>query len=1340
MTHMKPSVPLPRIKIVLGVICTFALLLFCARTPAQAGIDTGSVTGTIKDPTGAMVVGARCTLTNTGTGVSKTTLSTSAGAYTFPLVQVGTYQLTVSAKGFKDSKLSGIVLHLGSTVTEDVRLQVGAANEQILVTSAAPLLQAQNASLGMTVDHAMANELPIFGGSGGRNILTLTTLAPGVQIKGPNSSAGLGNLLVHGTQSGSVAVRLNGADDNAEVFGGVTIPPIPDAVQEFKVEDGDNSADLGEFYGPVLNVVTVAGTNKFKGSVWEYNENDAFNANDYFNKRNQLLHGPTPLPNRPGRFKENSFGGILGGPVMLPGYDGHNKTFFTADFQYTYFTNSPSFTGTLPTATMQSSGFQNLVDILGLNHNTKIDGLNRTFQQGTILDPATTRAVALNAIDPITGLQATCPKGAYCPKINGIQYAIVRDPYFQELGAPTGCPSLTGTTNFVSTMAGGSVRPSCFNQIPAGRIDPNAVKLLNLFQAFHYNNAGIDPNTGINPTTGSYANNFFELMSNPVDTKQYDVRIDHNFSARDSSYLTWSHYNQTDQQQPPFTGPLEGGGSTPFWSTNPTYMVVFTETHIFSPSLTNQVRLADEHNWNTRMDPGAIDNTFGTPGQFGIPGIPQTVNNGGLPVFDIGSSISQFGSRVNVTWQKVGAWQFSDDLTKIKGKHEWHFGGEYTFTYGDIAQLPYSRGHFSYGQFSNVPGSGDGGPSMADFLLMPGDNQANATYAAAGGISVPGNLLGGINGFNGNNWAKSTYHAPFIGIYAVDNWKITPNLTANLGIRYDYFGPYASDNGQEGNFWFGGDGNQAAGTAYYVGHEGCAAPMSAYFKGLLAYDNIPIICEPGNSVNKMPKANWSPRLGFAYRLRPNLVVRAGADVQYGAFDSIGYGGTLGTNYPFRFNVQNGPDTPYTPQLIGAGNNTTATMENTFALINMTNPLSAYMPLGSLQTYAKPYHFKVPYVEYLNFSVQWQFTNHDAITARYVGTLGKQLESADPYHNAPRQALTSSTNTVTLCNTTSDPYCAASPLMPDGTYTIPFPNLASPSGPMENTETISNYESGELEYQHEFAGGFSMDANYTFASCLADTQGGQQDEGGPGNGRAPWVVGFGGYRADYDRCGNLSPQMFKLSGEYGLPFGRGSYLASNANAFEDAIIGGWKLDPIWIAANGTLVNVGCQGTIGGNESTGGFTGPWFQTSGTAWGCNAPLVSGVDPYKPGSTDLPHTKVTGYFNSAAFTAPANPVTLNGQQDFSPWGVRGNQVHGPGWYDVDLALHKDFKMTEATRLEVAVQALNAFNHVHLNNPGTGGYVKPNESLTGGFGTITGDASNNGSGRILQFVGKFYF
>lgn len=1307
---------------------------------AQAGIDMGAVTGTVKDPKGALVVGAQLTLTNTATGVPQQTVTTRAGAYSFPLVPVGTYSLKVEDQGFEAYVVNGIVVHLETTVTEDIGLKLGQVSEKVTVTSAAPLLQAQDASLGTTIDNTEATQLPIFGNTGGRSFMSLATIAPGVQFTGSNSSTG--TFLIHGVQSGAVDVRLNGADDNAEVFGGITIPPIPDAIEEFKLQTGNNSAELGKSYGTVVNVITRSGTNKFSGSAWEYNENDMYNANDYFNKRSQLLHTPSPLPNRPGRFKENSFGGLVGGPVIIPHvYDGRNKTFFSVDFQWTYYTDTPSYTGTLPTGTMQSSGFTNLVDIMGLNKNTKNDGLGRTFQQGTILDPATTRLIPKGSVDPITGLIANCTaSGAYCPSVNGITYAVVRDPYFQELGPGAGCPALAGTTNWVSQFAGGPVPTSCFNQLPAGRIDPNAVKLLQLFKAYSPNNVGVNSN-GVNTTTGSYASNFFELLPRPIDTKQYDVRLDHKFGEKDSAMFTWSHYNQTQQQAPPFAGELEGGGSVGFWTTNPTYIVVLTETHVFNPTLINEARISDEHNWNTRMDPGAINNTFGIPAQYGIQGIPQTANNGGLPDISVGSSISEFGSRTNITWQKVGAWEVSDSLTKTVGKHEWKFGGQYTYTYGNIAQLPWSRGHFTYsGIYSNVPNSGDGGPAMSEFLLMPSANVANATYLAAGGVSTSTNALGGASGFNGNNWAKSTYSAPYIGLYAVDSWKITPALTASLGIRYDYFAPYSSQGGQEANFWMGGDGNVASGSAYHIAHDGCAASLATNFKALLAYDNIPIICEPNNAANKMPKANWAPRVGLAYRIMPNLVARAGMGFSYGAFNSIGYGGTLGTNYPFRFNVQQGPNTPYTPQLIGPNNNTTSTMENTFSIIDMTNALNAYIPNGSLVMYGKPYHFKIPYVMTLNAAVQWAFTKHDSIEMRYVGNLGRQLESANPYHNAPRQTLTPSTAAVTLCTTPSNPFCATSPLMPDGSYTIPFPNLATLQGPMENNGQISNYHSAELEYQHQFAWGFNMNSNYTYASCLSDAQGGQQNEGGPANGRAPWVVGFGGYRADYDRCSNLAAQVFKLSGEYGLPFGKGARWANNVNGWQDALIGGWTISPIWIASSGFLANISCQGTIGGNPSTGGFTGNWFQTSGTAWACNAPLVSGVNPYVPGTADQPRTKVTGYWNSAAFTAPANPVTTNGQMDFTPFGVRGNQIYGPGWYDVDLAVRKVVKTTETTKLEFSVQATNAFNHVHLNNPGTSSYVKPAESLTGGFGTITGDTSNNGSGRIIQLGGKFSF
>lgn len=1332
MTNKKPA----RAGYFLTIICAAFMLVVCGQIFAQAGIDMGSVTGTVKDTTGALVTGAHCTLTNEATGVVQRTVTTSAGAYTFPLVKIGTYSLKVGAQGFEDSLLNDITVHLGSTVTEDVALKIGAASTSVTVSTAAPLLQAQDASLGMTIDSDEANDIPLMGGSGGRNFMDLATLAAGVQFTG--SAVNTNTFLVHGVESGQVDVRMNGADDNAEVFGGITIPPIPDAIQEFKLQTGNNGADLGHSYGSVVNVVTKNGTNQIKGSVWEYNENDMFNANDYFNKLHQLVTGSPTLPNRPGRYKENSFGGIFGGPIILPHlYNGHNRTFFSVDYQRTFYANTSSFTGTVPTSLMQSSNFQDMSDTLTLSTQAataspqtseKTDAEGRLFQLGMMLDPSTTRLVLKGSNDPITNLPVTCPSGSYCPSnpvLNGHQltgtYGVVRDPFLQTTAGGQACPVLSGTKIFNSSYNRGNgsqttYSPECFNQLAAGRLDPNAVALLKLFP-------------GANQPAHYYGNNYYALLPQTINTQQYDVRIDHTISDKDSMVGTFSHFNSINQPSPPFPGVIEGGSSVNFWSTNPTYMIVLTETHVFSPTLINVFRASNEHNWNTRTDPGAIDTTYGVPGQYGIQGIPQTTNNGGLPTFTVNSGISSFGSRSNVTWQKVGSWQFSDNITKLVGQHEIKVGGEVNLTYGDIAQLSASRGSFTYnGQYSNTPNAGDVNTGLADFLLTPSSNG-----------------LGGASAFSGTNWAKSTYHAPYIALYAVDTWKLTPNFTANVGLRYEYFAPYSSNGGQEANFWMGGsDGNQAAGSTYYIGHDGCNTPMSSVFKGLLAYDNIPVVCETNNNANKMPLANWAPRIGLAYRIKPNLVARVGGGIAYGAFGSVGYGGTLGTNYPFLFTVKNGnASNAYTPQFIGPNNNTTATMENTFGTINMTDPLNASVPLGSAALYGKQYHYRVPNVTTLNAALQWQFTNNDSIEARYVANIGRHLDTLGPYHNSPRELLTTNTSAVTACTTAqlaANPYCENTPAMANGDgNVVPFPNL-SLNSLMDPTNQVSDYQSGEAEYIHRMAWGLTLDSNYTFTRCWSDAQAGEQNSGGPGNGRAPMVEGFGGYRADYDRCTNIATHIFRLSGGYNVPIGKGARWVSQVSEWQDAIIGGWKLNPVWIASTGSPANITCQGTNGyGANPT--FTGPWFQTNGTNFNCYAPTVPGQPLNGPGPKDKARTKITGYWNSSAFTAPQYAVQTNGQLDFSPLGGRGNQLFGPGWYNINLALHKQFATTESTKLEIQAQAMNLFNHMQPSMPATSNYTTPTSGgLTGGWGTVTSSRYGNGAGRLMQFVGKFYF
>jgi hypothetical protein len=267
--------------------------------------------------------------------------------------------------------------------------------------------------------------------------------------------------------------------------------------------------------------------------------------------------------------------------VILPHYNGHNRTFFTFDYQRTNYTSTPTFTGTVPTANMTSSNFTNLSDTLTLSTQTnpanvatseKQDAIGRYFQIGMMMDPATTRAVVCGAADPITGMMVNCKQG-YVPTINGIKYGILRDPFLSS--ASTNCPTpptLQGTTAFNSTYNLGAFAPGCFNQLPANRVDPNAVALLKLFPA-------------PNQPTHNYGNNYFATLPSPVVTQQYDVRIDHTISRSDMVFGTYSYRNAVTAPAPPFPGVLEGGSNVSFWTTNPTYMVVLTWNHVFNPRL-----------------------------------------------------------------------------------------------------------------------------------------------------------------------------------------------------------------------------------------------------------------------------------------------------------------------------------------------------------------------------------------------------------------------------------------------------------------------------------------------------------------------------------------------------------------------------------------------------------------------------------------------------------------------------------------------------------------------------------------------------------------------------------
>ncbi len=1191
----------------------FGLLLCVSPMGLWGQITTGGVAGTVKDPSGAVVQGATVSLTNVATQVTQTTQSTSSGAYIFANVPPGTYTLKADAPGFQTYVQTGLLVHVQNVATADILMTLGSVSQQVTVTSAAPLLQAQDASLGQTIPSVQVNDLPLQA----RNWLSLTQLAAGTYAAPGSNPDNPSSILSNGAEQGQVDFRLNGIDDTSEVFGGTSVAPVPDAIQEFKLQQGNNSAEFGQFAGSVINAVIKSGTNQYHGDLWEYLRNEALNANDYFFNQ----HGAA----RP-KYRQNQFGGTIGGPLSIPKiYNGKDRTFFFFDYQHTGITQAAQFTDTVPTNLMRSSNFTNLQDLITGNSGSNTDGLGRKFSNGTVLDPATTRSVAPGALDPVSGFSNTTSSTVY-----------VRDPFY------TG-GSIAGIQDFTS-------RTSQLNILPAGRIDPNAVKLLQLLPA---------------PTAPGLINNYFVTPPFTSTTGQYDLRIDENISAKDILWGTFDRSVLNASAYQPFPGVAGGALQLTPNDNEPHYEIALNYTHLFSPNLENNISGGHDHVGHFTTLP--TSDTLGLPPQFGIQGIPQIPGNGGLPTIDYSGFTSFGGRRFQPTLQTDTATPLFDNLMWTRGSHELHAGFEFNHIRGNIIQPSYSRGDFGFnGQYSSIPNKNNNLTGIADFLLAP------VAATVPNGISN----LGGLSSYIGSNYAGTDYFTNYYAAYVQDNWRPVSTLTLNLGLRWEYFSPYAESSGRQANF-IATDGNGNSGT-YYIPQKGCNVPRSDAFNTLLASYNINVDCISGLDVNKAQKGNFAPRLGFAYRILPRVVLRAGYGIAYGSFDSVGYGGTLGTNYPFQFQISNPSTTSQTPNLLPNGQ--VATLENTFGTINLQDPTQ--VSGKGLSLYGKQYNYKTPFEQSINVTVQDQFTNHDSIQVGYVAALGRNLDAFGT-HNSPAVVLPPGVSQT--------PY-------------IPFPSLA-PSAQFLQTIARSNYHSMQAIYQHQFKNNLILLANYTYGKCMSNDIG--KANLTTGSFRGEWLPGFGIDR-DYAPCVSDSTHVVHISGEYALPFGRDRQFFSHSNRFVDALISGWNVNYIFSAQSGQPFTVGC---------------PVATTSDL--GCNANLISGQDPYAG-----PHN-ITQWLNPAAFAEP--PVaTQIGQTDYSPLGSPAGQVRGPGFYNLDSSLFKDFSTGKNTRLQFRIETFNTLNHPQFNNPS-----QLNFTNSKNFSNITSTRNNP---RYGQLALKFFF
>ena len=372
-------------KVVLG---TFVLLVSSLAFGQGAN---GTITGTVTDPSGAVIADATVTVRNNATGSVFTGVSTSTGNYSVIQVPVGAYDMTVNVPGFKTYNRVGLDLAAAQTMRIDISMEVGAVGDSVTITAEASLLKTESSALAQNVTVSQMNNLPILsvGGAGSnassgfRDPFALAQMMPGTNY-GAN-----GIMVINGTPNNNIQVRVDGQVSGN--LGGLRQytqqqQPSTDAIQEVAVQTSNYSAEFGTVGGGIFNAQMKSGTNKFHGSGYDYSTNDAINAYTPYTEQRSEQH-------------RWDYGFTIGGPVRIPKvYNGTNKTFFFFSFEQ-FFENLKvaTLTPTVPTLQYRAGDFSKLINYLGRNNagipvqvggKNYIDPLGNSPLSGTIYDPS----------------------------------------------------------------------------------------------------------------------------------------------------------------------------------------------------------------------------------------------------------------------------------------------------------------------------------------------------------------------------------------------------------------------------------------------------------------------------------------------------------------------------------------------------------------------------------------------------------------------------------------------------------------------------------------------------------------------------------------------------------------------------------------------------------------------------------------------------------------------------------------------------------------------------------------------------------------------------------------
>lgn len=1121
-------------------VCAFTL---CALT-VSAQSERGSIRGTITDSSGGAISGAKIIATNAGTSVQTQAISTDAGNYNIPQLQPGEYIVTVERDGFKKLVRQNVTVAVSSILGLDLNLEVGTVTDSVTVSDVTPTVKSESTEVSTLVSTKSFVELPL-NGSGGRQPEQLLYLTPGF-------TGDTFNAHINGSQTLSKEIQIDGMSTvTSEVQGdprNLTFPP--DALQEMSVVTSNYPAEYGNSGGGVERMVLKSGTNQFHGRAWEFLRNEKLDARGFFNA-NRSIH------------KENEYGFVAGGPVVLPKlYNGRNRTFFFTSFNW--YKNRGGAQNSV--ASVPNDAFRN-GDLSGLRNP---DG---SLLQ--IYDPATTR-----------------PDGA---------------------------------GGFTRDIFAGNI-------IPSNRISAISKNILNYVPK----SATQDP-----------FNNYPASGSTKADNRNMAFKADHLFSVNHRISSTYIQ-GETKDNGPVFVlpHPVQSSRDGNMW----VKIARFNYDWTITPAILNSFRVGFNRQHQLLVAPEMSQNWSE---QLGISG---TTN--GFPVVRFGpfTSLAENQDRIEPI---SNTFMFADSLSWTKGKHNLKFGF-------DLRKLQHQ------GIYPSRPPQFNFNPNETAYPQGDLKGKTGSAYASF--------LLGNVDNANmyindvvaGARW---TYFAA----YLQDDFKITPKLTMNLGLRWDMYTPLAevadrssimdpsAPNPRAGNL---------PGAYVFAGQNGLGSRLTT------------------NSDTYM-KA-WGPRIGIAYRAAERMVIRTAYGISYSPGGGLsggnvtqatdGFSGTAnfqtsnqGVTPAFNWNggfPQNFDKPPFLQPGLNVGGNA-----------NMWGD-KAYIPMQRQDW---------------NFGTQFQI-ERTLLDISYVGAKSTRLNTGaynvnqvDPKYLALGNLLPKDiTDPDVIAAGFRAPYSGFTGSLAQALR--PFPQYLGVG--IMNTANVGNstYHSLQTKVERQFSSGLFLLSTYTWSKSITDAN-----------------SALGGFfspsaRDNYNRSLEKalsvfdSPHRFVTAFTYELPIGPGKKIG-NVGGVAGKVIGGWQVNGILTYASATPIQIGLNNTL-----------PLFNSGNTP-----DSVPGVDPKMSNSNFDPNKDL--YLNINAFAVPTA-------------GKIGTSAivlpHTRGFFNMneDLGILKRTQITESFNVEFRFEMFNLFNRVI--------FAAPDANVSSSnFGRVTGQGNGQRNG---QFALKLNF